>query len=416
MFTRTTNSFATALVVAALAAPGCGKPKGETTPPTDNKPVEGPPVADKPARVYQDPPPPTEPREVQFPDLQKIQTKNGLEIYVVENHEVPLVTAQLVIKAGTMDDEQLAEMTANMLGEGTKTRTKAKIDEEIEFVGGSLGAGAGVHDTSVYTQVLKRDVKLALTLMADEVMNPAFPPAALDKLKEKSKTNLKAMKSNSDVLADQLFDMAAYPSGHPYGRPLPTEAQIDAVTVDAVKKFHDTFYRSNNSYLILSGDITVPEAEKLGNEVFAKWKPIEGQAPANPLNGFKAYKHPPKLIVHLVNRPNSAQSDIRVGNLALARKNPDWIKLDLASTSSAAARPGVCSSTCARRRASPTASTPRWSRASPRAPGGSGPRPRPPPPARCSRPSSATSRRCATPRSRPRSSRTSRVRRSAASR
>lgn len=331
MFTRTTNSFATALVVAALAAPGCGKPKGETTPPTDTKPVEAPPVADKPARVYQDPPPPTEPREVQFPDLQKIQTKNGLEIYVVENHEVPLVSAQLVIKAGTMDDEQLAEMTANMLGEGTKTRTKAKIDEEIEFVGGSLGAGAGVHDTSVYTQVLKRDVKLALTLMADEVMNPAFPPAALDKLKEKAKTGLKAMKSNSDVLADQLFDMVAYPSGHPYGRPLPTEAQIDAVTVDAVKKFHDTFYRSNNSYLILSGDITVPEAEKLGNEVFAKWKPIEGQAPANPLNGFKAYKHPPKLIVHLVNRPGSAQSDIRVGNLALARKNPDWIKLDLAS-------------------------------------------------------------------------------------
>lgn len=332
MFTRTTHHFATALVVAALAAPGCGKPKGETTPPDATPPADnGPPVAAKPTRVYQDPPPPTEPRDVQFPDLQKITTKNGLEIYVVENHEVPLITAQLVIKAGTMDDEQLAEMTASMLGEGTKTRAKAKIDQEIEFVGGSLGAGAGIHDTSVFSQVLKRDIKLALTLMADEVMNPAFPADALTKLKDKAKTGLKAMKSNSDVLADHLFQMAAYPAGHPYGRPIPSEAQIDAVTVDAVKKFHDTFYRSNNAYLILSGDITVPEAEKLGNEVFGKWKPIEGNAPINPLNGFKSYKHPPKLIVHLVNRPGSAQSDIRVGNLALARKNPEWIKLDLAS-------------------------------------------------------------------------------------
>src|SRR5690606_9220935 len=88
---------------------------------------------------------------------------------------------------------------------------------------------------------------------------------------------------------------------------------------------------SNNSYLILSGDITVAEAEKLGNDVFGKWKPVDGQLPANPLNGFKNYKHPPKLVVHLVDRPGSAQSDIRIGNLALARKHDDWIKLDLVS-------------------------------------------------------------------------------------
>jgi zinc protease len=328
----TTVRLATALSLAGALA--CGKKTEDTKPPdTTPPPTEQPPpvVDNTPKRVYQDPPPPTEPRQVQFPDLQKIVTKNGLEVYVVENHEVPLVSAQLVIKAGTMDDEQLAEMTASMLAEGTKTRTKAKIDEEIEFVGGSLGAGAGTHDTSVYSQVLKRDVKLALTLMADEVLNPAFPADALAKLKDRAKTGLKAMKSNPDVLADQLFDMAAYPAGHPYGRPLPTEKQIDAVTVDALKQFHDRFYRSNNAYLILSGDITVAEATKLAEDVFGKWKPIEGNVPPNPLNGFKEYKHPGKLVVHLVDRPGSAQSEVRVGNLALARKHPDWIKLDLAS-------------------------------------------------------------------------------------
>ena len=290
------------------------------------------PVADAgPKRTYQEPPAPTEPRPVQFPDLQKFTTKNGMDVYVVENHEVPLLTVQLVVRAGTMDDEQLAEMTASMLGEGTKTRKKAKIDEEIEFVGGSLGAGAGVHDTSVFSQVMKKDAKLALTLMADEVMNPAFPADALAKLKDKAKTALKAQKSDADGLADTLFGMAAYPEGHPYGRPMPTEATIDGVTIDAVKKFHGNFYRSNNAYLILSGDITPGEAQPMVEGIFGKWKPIEGQAPVNPLNGFKDYKLPQKLVVHLVDRPGSAQSEVRIGNLALARKHPDWIKFDMAS-------------------------------------------------------------------------------------
>lgn len=331
----TSARLASAVLLAALVAdPACGK-KNETTPPTQTtqptQPAE--PVAQKPKREYPEPPAPTEPREVQFPDLQKVITKNGIEIYVVENHEVPLVSAQLVVKAGTMDDEQLAEFTASMLGEGTKTRTKAKIDEEIEFVGGSLGAGAAIHDTSVYTQVLKPHIKLALTLMADEVMNPAFPADSLSKLKDKAKAGLKAMKSSPDALADTLFNMVAYPAGHPYGRPMQTEAQIDAVTIDAIKGFHQQFYRSNNAYLILSGDITTAEALPLVESVFGKWKAFQqGETvPENPLKKISGYKHPGQLIVHLVDRPGSAQSEIRVGNLALARRSDDWIEMDLAS-------------------------------------------------------------------------------------
>lgn len=330
MFTRDTRITSSALL--ALAAIVACKPQAAPTPPPE--PVVAPPpepVVEAPKRVYQDPPAPSEPRPVQFPDLQKFMTKNGMEVYVVENHEVPLISAQLVVRAGTMDDEQLAEMTASMLGEGTKTRPKAKIDQEIELVGGRLGAGAGVHDTSVFTQVLKKDIKLALSLMADEVQNPAFPEAALTKLKEKAKTGLKASKSDADNLADTLFGMVAYPEGHPYGRPMPTEAQIDAVSLDAIKKFHSDFYRSNNAYLILSGDITPAEAQPLIEAQFGKWKPIEGTPPVNPLNNFPKYEHPKQLIVHLVDRPGSAQSEVRVGNLALARKHPDWIKFDMAS-------------------------------------------------------------------------------------
>ena len=321
-----------AALLGAFAVSAC-KPKVEPKPPEKpvETPVTPPPVVEAPKRIYAEPPAPSEPRPVQFPDLQKFTTKNGMDVYVVENHEVPLVNVQLVIRAGTMDDEQLAQMTAQILGEGTKTRTKAKIDEEIEFVGGRIGAGAGTHDTSVYAEVLKKDLKLALTLVADQVINPAFPADALAKLKEKSKTGLKAAKSNPDHLADTLFGMAAYPEGHPYGRPLETDEQIDSVTIPALVKFHGDFYRSNNAFLILSGDITPAEAQAVVEPTFSKWKPISGTAPVNPLNGFRQYKLPEKLVVHLVDRPGSAQSEVRVGNLALARKHPDWIKFQVAS-------------------------------------------------------------------------------------
>lgn len=323
-----------AAMLGIASAPACGKKQETVVPTPEPEPEPPPPVVEAPKRVYQDPPAAAEPRPVAFPDLQNFTTPNGLQVYVVENHEVPLVSAQLVIRAGDMDDRLLAGMTASMLGEGTKKRKKAAIDEAIEQVGGSLSASSNTHDTSVSSWVLKRDLGLALELMADEVQNPAFPADALDKLKKAEKTGLKAAKSDPGTLADTLFGMVVYPGGHPYGRPLPTEAEIDGITLDAVKKFHDTFYRSNNAYLILSGDITRAEAEPLVQKHLGKWKHIEGKAPENPLNAFKAesYRHPDKLVVHLVDRPGSAQTEIRVGNLALARKHPDWAKFEIAST------------------------------------------------------------------------------------
>jgi zinc protease len=322
-----------ALAVATAAA--CGKKQEPVVIPEPTpEPPPPEPVVEAPKRIYQDPPTPTSPRPVQFPDIQSFTAANGLQVFVVENHEVPLVSVQLVVRAGTMDDRQLAEMTSSMLAEGTKKRKKADIDEAIEYVGASLNAGAGVHESYIFTRVIKRDLALALDLIADQLQNPAFPADALQKLKDKAKTGLKAMKSDPGTLADTLYDMVVYPAGHPYGRPLPTDAEIDAVTLEGVQKFHSTFYRSNNAFVILSGDITQAEAEPLVTKYFGKWKPIEGEAPPNPLNAFKAdsYKHPNKLQVHVVDRPASAQSEIRVGNLALARKHPDWLKMEIAST------------------------------------------------------------------------------------
>jgi hypothetical protein len=152
-----------AVVAAALALGGC-KPKAQTTEPAPApvQPTPTPtpeptpePVAKAPERVYPDPPPPGPARPFNFPATSTFTLPNGLAVYVVENHEVPVVAMQLAVRAGTMDAQQVADFTAVMLGEGTKTRTKAKMDEAIEFVGGRIGGGATVHVSSVGSRVLK---------------------------------------------------------------------------------------------------------------------------------------------------------------------------------------------------------------------------------------------------------------------
>ncbi len=324
----------------ALATGAC-KPKQIATvepapvpaPAPAPEPAPAPVEVKAPARVYPDAPAPTAAKPFDFPATTTFTLPNGLAVYVVENHEVPVVAVQLAVRAGTMDDEHVAEFAAAMLGEGTKARTKAKIDEAIEFVGSSIGGGAGVHVSNFGSRVLKPNLMLALTLLADEVMNPIFPEEALNKLKGQAKTALGFAKSQPGNLAESLFGTVAYPEGHPYGRPFTTEAQIDRVTVLDVRRFHETFYRSNNAFLILAGDITQKEAESMVRRTFGKWKPVPAGSslPANPLNQYKSYDLPKELTVHLVDRPGSAQSEIIVGNLSIARSHADWAALQVAN-------------------------------------------------------------------------------------
>lgn len=314
---------------------GACKPSGGTLPPgggggSGNGPGDVP--ATPPGRTWPAPPPPTAPKPIAFPEIASFRLPNDLAVYVIENHEVPIVTAQLVVRCGTMDDELLAPLTARMLGEGTRSRSKAKLDEAIEFVGGTLTAFTDTHSSTVLAQSLSSDLKLAMLLMADEVQNPVFPPASLDKLKQEQKAVLRNARAQPDVLADTLLHSIIYSPEHPYGRPLPTDAQVDALGLEDVRRFHATFYRPNNAFLLLSGDITAAQARPLVERAFGAWPAVELRTlPPNPLNRFTRYELPGELFVHLVDRPGATQATIRVGNLALARNHEDWAALEVAN-------------------------------------------------------------------------------------
>lgn len=320
---------ASAALLGTLGLSACDKNTADPTPPDPVK-TETDPAPQEQARVFPDPPPPTEQRPVNFPELQKFELPNKLAIYIVENHEVPIVDVQLVVKAGTINDELLASMTADMLGEGTKKRSKAKIDEQIEQVGSSLGTSAGEHNAVVGTRVLKPNLELALELVNDVVQSPKFDDKALEKLRDQKKVEIQGEKSDGGALAQRLVSQVLFPQGHPYAQPFPTEAEIDAITADSLRKFHETWYRPNNAYLILSGDVTKAEVEKLLEKTLGTWKPAES-FPPHPLEAFTAADYqkmvPSDYVVHLVDR-NQISSDIILANInGVARNSPEWEKM-----------------------------------------------------------------------------------------
>lgn len=330
---KLTHISAAAVLLGSLGLSACDKNKNPTVDPdpvkTDDKPVDT-----APARVFPEPPAPSAQRPVNFPELQKFELPNKLVVYIVENHEVPLVDVQLVVKAGTINDELLASMTSQMLGEGTKKRPKAKIDADIEQLGSSLTTFAGEHNAVIGTRVLKPNLKFALELVSDVAQNPKFDDAALTKLRDQKKVEIQGEKSDGGALAQRLTSLVLFPPGHPYAQPFPTEAEIDGLTADSLRKFHETWYRPGNAYLILSGDVTKAEVEKLVEKTLGTWKPNDALAfPPHPLEAFtaddynKAVPKPGEFVVHLVDR-NQISSDIVLANInGVARNSPDWEKM-----------------------------------------------------------------------------------------
>ena len=317
-------------LLGSLVLGACDKGTGDTTPPDQTVKTETTAEPTEPARVFPDPPAPSEQRPVNFPELQKFEMPNKLPIYIVENHEVPLVDVQLVVKAGSIHGELLAGMTADMLGEGTKKRSKAKIDEEIEQLGSSLSSSAGEHNAVIATRVLTPNLKFALELVNDVVQNPKFDEAALAKLRDQQKVAIQGEKSDGGALAQRLTSMVLFPKGHPYAQPFPTEAEIDAIKAEDLRKFHDTWYRPGNAYLILSGDVTKADVEKLVEKTLGTWKP-GGEFPAHPLEAYTAADYqkvvPTEFVVHLVDR-NQISSDIVIANInSIARNSPEWEKM-----------------------------------------------------------------------------------------
>ncbi len=260
-----------------------------------------------------------------FPDAATKTLANGLRVFVVTDHSEPAVAARLVVmSAGTIKDPQgmpgVAQMTANMLTQGTEKRSAKEIAEAIDFIGGSLEASAGDDATDVSLDVVKKDLATGLDLMSDVVLHPAFRAEELDRQRQQLLSGLTVQYSDPDFLASVAFSRVVY-GNSPYG--LPAEGTPDTIKKldpQILAKFHDANYAPSQSLLAFAGDITPDEAFAIADKYFGAWPTVK--------TVMTSYPNPSPsqgLHIWLIDKPDAVQTQIRVGKLGIRRSDLNYV-------------------------------------------------------------------------------------------
>lgn len=260
-------------------------------------------------------------------DAQRMVLDNGLVLLVAQRDNLPIVKVSMGIRAGSVvepaEKAGLASLTASLLTDGTKSRTSAQISEEIEFVGGELGASGGDDYITVNLSVLKKDMDLGFALLSDIILNPTFPEDEMTKKKERIKGSLRAQEEDPGFVASREFKKAVF-GDHPYGRLVTgTAGTIDRITRDDLIGFHAACYVPNNTIMAVVGQTTPEEVKELLQKYFSGWK--RGQSglpqPAAVTEGTE------KNTI-MIDR-DLTQANIIMGHKGVSRDNPDYYALSV---------------------------------------------------------------------------------------
>jgi zinc protease len=268
--------------------------------------------------------------ESNFPPFETFTLDNGLEVIFVEQHEVPKLRLQLFVggsnAAAPADQQGVADFMAELLTKGTTTRTAAEIAETIESAGGSVGSSASLEWVNLAVDGLSTEADLTFDLLADLARNSTFPEKELEVIREQTLTFLEQDEVDPDTLANRQFGRIAY-GGHPYGY-YTTQAAVEKLTRDDVVEFYDTYFQPNNALLVIVGDTTAEEVQALTERVFGDWEP--GEVP-DFLN-YPEAELGDTGVIYLVDRPDSEQATIQVGNKGIDARNPDRYALEVVNT------------------------------------------------------------------------------------
>ena len=276
--------------------------------------------------VQETPPPPAAPRSVNVPKPVERTLSNGLRVIVIENHSTPLVGAQLLVKNGGEVDPAglsgLADMTAELLTKGTKTRTAPQIAQEIEALGGVLNSGAGWDASRASVNVISAKAEPALSILADVARNPVFKDEEIERLRQQYLDNLSVGMNSPGTLASWVASRVVF-GDSPYGHPVSgTTASIQRVQRKDVADFHARFYRPDNAVLVLGGDIKADDAYKLAERLFGDWAKPSTALTASA--AARAEGATGKRRVVVVDMPGAGQAAVVFARRGIARTDPDF--------------------------------------------------------------------------------------------
>jgi len=272
--------------------------------------------------------------ELKLPPIQRFTLGNGLRVWLLEQHEVPLVQANLVVLSGAAADVPgqfgAASMTAAMLDEGAAGKAALALADEIEFLGATVSTSASFDASAVRLSTPAARLGDAMALMAQVALTPDFPETDFNRLRTERLTSLLQARDDASALVGLAFPRLLYGPEHRYGTGAAgTEATLKALGVAELRAFHRAHYRPDNAVLIVVGDITPGALRPLVEQRFGSWK-AEGAMPA--ALPVRNSPQPGKRQIYIVDKPGAAQSQIRIGLVGVTRSTPDYIALDVLNT------------------------------------------------------------------------------------
>ena len=251
---------------------------------------------------------------------------NGMVLLTSEQRTLPMVSIEMLIHAGARYDppkqDGLANLTAELITEGTKRRTALQISESLDFLGASLAARSGEDLASVSLTVLKKDLPAGLELLAEVLTSAVFPQEEIERQKQAVIATIRAKQEQPGEIAEMHFAAAVFPQT-PYGRPVEgNEASVKAITQASLREFYERYYRPNRSIIAVVGDISHQEAIEALNQAFSSWK--KGDPPPKPLLPSAA----PNVGTIRINK-DLTQANIVLGQRGVGRRNPDYYALQV---------------------------------------------------------------------------------------
>ena len=265
-------------------------------------------------------------RPFTFPEIRRTTLPNGLRVCTVEHHQVPLVAVLALVPAGASSDPSdrpgLAAITGDMLDEGCGDRSALDVHEALGRIGAQLDLDVGHDATVLGLTTLERYLDRGLELVRDMLIRPRFEQREFDRVRDLRLNRLLQLKDMPPALADRAFTQLLY-RNHPYGHlPIGSEGSLRAMMIRDISSFHRRAFVPARTTVIAVGDASHERLAQSVAQAFGSWTAPASEPVADP-DGFPPPAAPTTRMA-LVHRPAAAQSELRIGHVALPRRTPDY--------------------------------------------------------------------------------------------
>jgi zinc protease len=277
------------------------------------------------AQQKQQPPQAGAPKDFVIPTPRRVTLANGLPVTMVPFGQVPKVSIRLVVRGANINERKeevwLADLTGNLMREGTTALTADTVARQFASMGGELGIAVGPDTTSISATVLSDRAADAVRLLADVAERPRLPASELERVKGDMLRNLAIQKSTPQSLAQEKFAELVY-GDHPYGRLYPTETMLKGYTIEQVRGFHRTHFNAASARLYVAGVFDQSSTEAAVRQAFEEWE--RGTAAAAPKPAA-----PSEHRFALLDRADAPQSTVLLGLRVPSPSHQDWVALEV---------------------------------------------------------------------------------------